>query len=70
MRKIAGFVMVAALSSAALGGVALTVATAAPAGHTSSSVVIADGGDTTPANPAPTPSPTDTHSNPTTWGWG
>ena len=69
MRKIAGIVMVAALSSAVLGGITLTVATA-PAGHASSSVVVADGGDTTPANPAPTPSPTDTHSNPNTWGWG
>ncbi|MFC1408344.1 hypothetical protein ACEZCY_03490 [Streptacidiphilus sp. N1-12] len=70
MRKIAGFVMVAALSSAALGGITLTIA-AAPSGHAStSSVVVADGSDTPPANPAPTPSPTDTHSNPNTWGWG
>ncbi len=71
MRKIAGFVMVAALSSAALGGITVTVL-AAPAGHSvSSSAVLADGGDGTgPSNPAPTPAPTDTHSNPDTWGWG
>jgi hypothetical protein len=75
MRKIAGFVMVAALSSAVLGGITFTVV-AAPAGHSAtSSVTVADGGDSnpttpsTPPTPAPTPSPTGT-SNPDTWGWG
>ena len=85
MHKIAGFVLVAALSSATLGGVALTAAdaSAAPGAAHGPALVLADGGSGpaetgggsgqdgsgTTGTPAPSPSPSGTGVQPQTWGW-
>lgn len=70
MRKLMGFVVVAALSSAVLGTVACD-ALHSPAGRAGTAAVVADGGSgpTQPA-PTPTPSPSAPGSTGQTWGWG